>query len=344
MDESGGRSGVIAGGNWIVDRVRIIDAYPEQDGLAHILGQSVSNGGSPYNLLKDLARLEAPFPLAGAGLTGADEEGRFILEDCRAHGIDVSRLRTTAAAATAYTDVMTVKSTGRRTFFYQAGTNGLLDHDDLAPNGSNARIFHLGYLLLLDRLDEIGPDGQTGAARLLRTAQSLGFRTSADVVSEDSGRVRAVVDPCLPAIDYFFLNEREAERITGTSTRRNESVDWDGVSDAAKVLIDRGVNEVVCVHCPEGALARTISGREHRQASVDLPPENIAGAVGAGDAFAAGVLLGLHEGWQLERSLQLGVCAAASSLLHPASSTGVLPWKECLKLGEVFGFRESGVR
>jgi hypothetical protein len=57
------RSGVLAGGNWIVDRVKIVDCYPEQDGLARILGHSISNGGSPYNLLKDLARLEAPFPL-----------------------------------------------------------------------------------------------------------------------------------------------------------------------------------------------------------------------------------------------------------------------------------------
>lgn len=31
------RSGILAGGNWIVDRPKIIDVYPAQDSLANIL-------------------------------------------------------------------------------------------------------------------------------------------------------------------------------------------------------------------------------------------------------------------------------------------------------------------
>ncbi len=333
------RSGVLAGGNWIVDRVKLIDRYPEQDGLAHILEQSSGNGGSPYNLLKDLSRLGAPFPLAGFGLVGKDEDGSSILEDCRAHGIDTAHIRRTTEAATSYTDVMTVRSTGRRTFFHQPGANRLLDASDISLGTSRASIFHLGYLLLLDRLDEVGADGLTGAARLFREAQSLGFKTSADVVSEDSARVPAVVNPSLPAIHYFFLNEFEAERITAVSTRRGNRVDWEGLSRAARVLIERGVNELVCIHCPEGALVRSTSGRETRQCSVALPADRVVGAVGAGDALVAGVLFGLHEHWEVEACLRLGVCAAAACLSHPASSEGVLPWKECLQLGERFGFR-----
>ncbi|MBA3968683.1 MAG: carbohydrate kinase family protein [Gemmatimonadetes bacterium] len=333
------RNGLLAGGNWILDRVKIVDRYPEQDGLAHILEQSTGNGGSPYNVLKDLAKLNAPFPLAGAGLVGEDEDGSFILEDCRAHGIDTAHIRRTAGADTSYTDVMTVRSTGRRTFFHQPGANRLLDAGDFPLGGSRAKIFHLGYLLLLDRLDEVGTDDRTGAARLFREARSLGFKTSADVVSEDGDRVPAIVNASLPAIDYLFLNELEAERITGVSTRLAESVGWEGLSRAARELVDRGVNDLVCIHSPRGALARTSTGRECRQASVDLPAEKVVGTVGAGDALAAGVLFGLHEGWEIEPSLRLGVCAAASSLFHPASSEGVLPWKECLQLGETFGFR-----
>lgn len=333
------RSGVLAGGNWIVDRVKIVDRYPEQDGLACILEQSVSNGGSPYNLLKDLAKLSAPFPLAGVGQVGEDEDGDFILEDCRSHGIHTAHIRRTAEASTSYTDVMTVKSTGRRTFFHQPGANRLLGTVDFPLDASRARIFHLGYLLLLDRLDEVGADGLTGAARLFREAQSLGFKTSADVVSEDSDRFPAVVGVSLPAINYLFANEFEAEKITGVPTHHGNTVDVEGISRAARALTDRGVNDLVCIHHPQGALARTSSGREYVQPCIDLPGEKVMGTVGAGDAFAAGMLFGLHEGWEIERSLRLGVCAAASSLFHPASSEGVLPWKECLRLGETFGFR-----
>jgi hypothetical protein len=42
------RSGILAGGNWIVDRPKIIDVYPAQDGLANIIRET-SNAGI-YNI------------------------------------------------------------------------------------------------------------------------------------------------------------------------------------------------------------------------------------------------------------------------------------------------------
>lgn len=334
------RSGVLAGGNWIVDRIRMIDRYPEQDGLAHILEHSAGNGGSPYNLLKDLAKLGAAFPLTGVGRIGEDAEGEWILEDCRAHGIDVSRVRSGATAATSYTEVMTVRSSGRRTFFHYGGANRLLDVDDFPLATSRARILHLGYLLLLDRLDEVGPQGTTGAARLFEAARSLGFKISVDVVSEDSDRVPLVVGTALPLIDYLFVNELEAERITGVATRRGRSYDRGGFTRAAGVLIERGVGELACIHCPEGALIRMADGVEFWQGSVRVPAEQVVGTVGAGDALAAGMLFGIHEGWETSESLRLGICAAAASLFHASSSEGVRAWEECLRLAQRFGFRD----
>jgi hypothetical protein len=49
------RRGILAGGNWIVDRPKIIDVYPVQDSPANILGEISSYGGSPYKVLIDLA-------------------------------------------------------------------------------------------------------------------------------------------------------------------------------------------------------------------------------------------------------------------------------------------------
>jgi sugar/nucleoside kinase (ribokinase family) len=82
------RSGILAGGNWIVDRPKIIDVYRAQDSLANIIRETSSNGGSPYNVLIDLARLQAPFRPSAVGLVGDDAAGEFICSDCRAHGID----------------------------------------------------------------------------------------------------------------------------------------------------------------------------------------------------------------------------------------------------------------
>jgi len=64
------RQGILAAGNFIVDYVKVIDGYPTQDMLASILSESRSNGGGPYNVLKDLAAMKVEFPLATCGLVG----------------------------------------------------------------------------------------------------------------------------------------------------------------------------------------------------------------------------------------------------------------------------------
>ena len=45
------RSGLLAAGNFIVDRFKIIDYYPREEMLASILRESSGNGGGPYNIL-----------------------------------------------------------------------------------------------------------------------------------------------------------------------------------------------------------------------------------------------------------------------------------------------------
>jgi sugar/nucleoside kinase (ribokinase family) len=73
--------------------------------------------------------------------------------------------------------------------------------------------------------------------------------------------------------------------------------------------------------------------------SIDLPQTRIAGSVGTGDAFAAGVILGIHEGVEMEIGITYGVCAAAACLLDPTTSNGIKPLPDCLKLGDEFGYR-----
>ena len=94
------RNGLLAAGNWIVDHVKLVDRWPAQDTIVSILSQSSSFVGYPYNILVDLAILGAPFPLAGAGLVGDDENGRIILADCLTRGIDPAQLQKTSKAAT----------------------------------------------------------------------------------------------------------------------------------------------------------------------------------------------------------------------------------------------------
>ncbi len=333
------RTGILAGGNWIVDHVKILNTWPTQDSLATIEAESASNGGAPYNVLKDLAALRAPFPLSGAGLIGEDAFGRQILDDCRAHGIDTQQLHRTGAAPTSYCDVMTVRDTGRRTFFHRRGANALLGPEHFDFTRSTARHFHLGYLLLLDRLDAFQFDGLTGAAQVLRAARAAGMTTSLDCVSDNSDRFVPVARPALPHVDYFFANDFEAARLTGISLSETAAGDPEKLGAAAASLLAAGVRGWAIVHSAHGVAAA--SATEHCwQPAVRVPLSAIKGAAGAGDALAAGILLGLHEGWSMPRCLRLGVCAAAASLYDATCSASVQPVDACLALGDTLGFGE----
>ena len=214
------RKGLLAGGNWIIDLVKIVDVFPQRESLANILSQSNGTGGAPYNVLIDLAKLGAEFPLSAAGLVGRDSLGEAILADCARHSIDTRHLKSTAEAPTSYTDVMTEKGNGRRTFFHMRGANALWKGGDIDFSRTRARIFHLGYLLLLDALDESDTKYGTKAARLLAGAQAAGLKTSVDVVSEDSDRFAKVVTPALKYVDYCVLNEIEAGKTAGFKIRQ----------------------------------------------------------------------------------------------------------------------------
>jgi sugar/nucleoside kinase (ribokinase family) len=234
---------------------------------------------------------------------------------------------------------MTEQAHGRRTFFHARGANALWRGDDLDFNKINARLFHLGYLLLLDALDE--PDSRFGtkAARLLAQAQAAGLKTSADVVSEDSDRFARIVNPALKHVDYCILNEIEAGKTTGFKIREpGGRLDTVALRHAAGALLQQGVRELVVIHFPEGAFARTRKGDDFWQSSLKLPPKYIAGTAGAGDAFCAGVLYGLHEGWDLQRCLLTGVCIAAASLSDATCTAGVKSLNNSLALARKFGF------
>ncbi len=335
------RRGMLAGGNWIIDQVKMIDVYPKHENLANIHGQSQGSGGSPYNVLLDLAKMGAQFPLQGAGLVGKDALGQYILEDCRRNGIDPKFIAVNEDALTSYTDVMTEKEGGRRTFFHCRGANATWDGSDIDFSASDCRIFHLGYLLLLDAIDAEDPEYGTRGAALLAAAQHAGLKTSLDVVSEDSDRFARIVSPALKHVDYCILNEIEASKVTGIAVRDGDKLNESAVEQTAERLMELGAREMVAIHFPEGAYACRTGGESAWQGSLALPKGYVQGAAGAGDAFCAGVLYGAHEDWSLERSLLAGTCAATACLSNPTCTDGLRSLDDCLALAEQFGVGED---
>lgn len=71
--------------------------------------------------------------------------------------------------------------------------------------------------------------------------------------------------------------------------------------------------------------------------SLAFPRELIRGSVGAGDAFCAGCLYGLYNGFDDERLLRFAAAAAAASLTEENAVDGMRPRDELFTMIERYG-------
>jgi sugar/nucleoside kinase (ribokinase family) len=343
-DIAGPRAGVLCAGTILVDVGKVIDAYPALDHLATIEQVSLSTGGPGLNMAVDLRMLGAAFPIGVLGAVGDDEHAAFILAECARLGIEVAGVRKLAGAVTSFTDAMIERDGGRRTFFHHSGANALFDASTADLRTCAARMLHAGAPGIHPVMDSPRPGGGNGWSVLLQRAQAAGLHTNLELVSMDPGRVAAAALPCLPHLDSIVINELEAGALTGIEApapTADGPVDWPGLEAMALSLIERGVSVLAVVHFPAGCVAAGPGGRTWRQGSVRLPREQIRSTTGAGDAFAAGVILGLHEGWPVEQCLRLAVASAAACVRSPNTSDGIKPAATCLAEADRAGYRPA---
>jgi sugar/nucleoside kinase (ribokinase family) len=335
-------AGIWCAGSVVADVSKVIDRYPALDHLAVIEDISLSTGGPAVNMAVNLRQLGATFPVGLVGAVGEDEHAAFLLAECARLGISTAGVRELAGAATAFNDIMVERDGGRRTMFLHNGANALWDGAgaDLPPG----RILHAGAPGIHALMDRPRPGGGNGWSALLQRAQAAGRHTNLELVSLDPDRIAEVAAPCLPYLSSIVVNELEAGALTGIDApapTADDPVDWPVLEAMARQLVERGVSVLAVVHFPAGCVAAAPGGRTWRQGSVHLRREQVRSTNGAGDAFAAGVLLGLHGGWPVERCLRLAVASAAACVQSPATSDGIKPAAVCLADAEQAGYRTT---
>lgn len=340
----GDRTGVLCAGSIVVDVGKVISAYPPLDHITTIEEVARSTGGPGLNLAVNLRMLEAAFPVAMLGAVGDDQHAAFVLAECARLGIDTAGVVTLPDVATSFTDAMIERVGGRRTFFHHIGANALFDGAVAPVETSRARILHVGAPGLHPRMDAPSAGGGNGWSALLQRARTAGLWTNLELVSLAADRLTAVALPCLPQLDSMIVNELEAGALTGIDAPEPAAdgpVDWAALTAMAHGLIGLGVARVAVVHVPAGCVAADAAGRTFRHGSVRLRPAQVRNTVGAGDAFAAGVVLGLHDGRSVPECLRLGVAVAAACVQGRATSDGIGSATACLAAAERAGFRPA---
>lgn len=303
------RSGIAVAGTIIVDTINNISRYPDAGELTQITSVSKAIGGCVPNVATDLRRIDPDMKVWAIGCVGADEDGEMVKRMLLSCGADISLVKT-VLEKTDYTQVMSVAS-GQRTFFTYSGASAMFGAGDIDFRQMNARLLHLGYFLLLKKLD--AGDG----VEILKKAKAAGLMTSIDLVSENSDRYKTVL-PCLSYTDYLIVNELEASRMTGMEISERS------FPTIAMRLLELGVREKVIVHFARGSVCASRGGNVTRLGSYILPEGYIKGTTGAGDAFCAGALYGIYKGLTDRDILEYGTVCAAMSLREQDAVSGLL--------------------
>jgi sugar/nucleoside kinase (ribokinase family) len=339
MTAAEARSGVVCAGAWCIDVNMIVNHWPPEETVARILTQSRQGGCSSHNMATALRRLGATFPVEAIGLVGDDAEGRQLAAKCDELDINRQQLEMRPGKSTSVTYAMISKLTGKRTFFYSAGTHALQTPDDFDFSRSKARIAHLGMPGVHDIMDAPWKDDVSGWVTVLSQARAAGFKTNIELVSIDPARIRELVEPLLPYLDMLIINDLEAGAVAGISTVRDGVTDITACRRTADALLERSAMSLVAIHFPGGAILRTRDGRTFDHPSVNVPPSVVVSTNGAGDSFAAGLLYGIHEDWPLGRAVKLAHACAATSLRSAETTGSVVHWQECLKFADGWGWR-----
>ncbi len=301
------REGIAVAGTILVDKINEIQAFPGEGELTQIRRVSRAVGGCVPNVGIDLKRIDPQLPVFAIGAVGRDDDGDFLMEQLKSNGLDVTELSRTETP-TSFTDVMSVPG-GQRTFFTYPGACSEFGYEHFDFSRLPVKMLHLGYFLLLEKVDK--GDGLS----ILKTAKEQGILTSLDMVSDARGNCQAVKD-CLPYTDNLIINELEAGMLTGMEPTA------ESLPKLAEAIKKMGVCHRVIIHTPAVGVCYSNNGC-YTLPSTELPKGFIKGTTGAGDAFCAGALLSIYRGLSEHEILARAEKAAIASLTAPDSISGM---------------------
>lgn len=256
------------------------------------LGAAIHSGGSCANTVATMGLLGARALYCGQ--IGDDALGRLYAESmtqaCGQHA-----LRVTAQAPTGKVLSIISGVDAERTMLTDlAAAVQLPDLGDFAAQIARSRLLHVtGYLLL-------GEPMRTRALEAIQIARAHGVPVSLDAadpfVVETVGEL--MWETLAQSADIVFLNAEEASTLCKTSPQ-------EALEKVAAV-----VDTVVVKLGREGSLVRH-RGADHR---AGVHRVHAIDTTGAGDAYAAGFLYGLLQGWSPSRCADLGSRVAAMAV------------------------------
>lgn len=300
---------IVVSGNLVRDTV--VRSVDQLDFGATLWVDSVlqSIGGNGANTACTIGTLGVPVALISE--CGDDESGAQCLKTLRKAGVD-PWVKESPSLPTAVT-IAIVNDQGERCFLHQPGVNRVAMAGPIefaGTYGTGDWHYHLANPFAL-------PAFRPYAAASLKMARALGATTSLDTGWDSQGRWMEDLKDCLPLLDWLFVNDREAARLTG----RTEA------GQIVTALHRQGAGRLILKLGPQGCLFSDGDDRELVPAFI----VDVVDTTGAGDAFVGGFLAGMVKQMTPLKAAQFACAVAALSTTESGSVRGLRSFEETLE-------------
>ena len=241
---------------------------------------------------------------------GTDMMGDWAVDRLRSFGIDTSGLQRLPQVPTSSSIVLTRPDGSRPALHVRGATGHFTVPADRFDAVTDARVFHLGGVGLMDAMD-----GAPNAA-LMQHAKARGCITTVDVFAgsrADMPDVAAV----LPWTDYFIPSVEEARALSGL----------EDLDEMAAAFLKIGAKACVFTLGADGAYYRDQSGLSFTLPAFAI---DVVCTCGCGDVFNAGFAAGLLNGMSKQDAVRLAQACSALNATGLGSQAGIVSLQDTL--------------
>lgn len=312
--------------NAAIDRTAVVDAL-RFDTVLRPVDLLALPGGKGINVARVAHRLGAA--VATTGFAGG-HAGRWLVEQLETEGLQPRFVEIAAETRTTYTTTDTERSvivSEHGPAITAAEADRLLDlvddtmaGGDRPDSGAADRPAALGRLIvaLCGSMPRGAIDGL--AARLVARCRSRG---ATSIVDTTGATLREAVGA---RPDVVKVNASEAAE-AGYGTNDTNNPHWqDAAGELAAALRAAGARTAIVTAGARGAVCVADAGAW----AVQPPEVDVVSAVGSGDAFTAGIAVGIERGRPLPEGLAIAAAAGAANAAR--AGAGLLDPDLCMRL------------
>lgn len=269
-----------------------------------IIGKSFRQipGGKGANQADAIAKLGAKVRMIGC--VGCDDMGNTLLESLNNDGVDITLVKKVEGVSTGIASI-TVDSAANNCIIVVSGANNMLTVEDINASYDVIQDSEVVVAQL-----EVPIESVKTALKIAKQLGKLTILNPAPAVPLE--------DEFLANVDILVPNDTELEILSGIQVK-----DEADLIIAAKVLMDKGVRELVVTLGSKGAMHINKSGLKiypaHQVSAADT--------TAAGDSFIGAVAVAINEGKSLDEAIYFATAVGAITVTREGAQSS-LPLRE----------------